>query len=74
MIDVIGDRINPGFKATRPLVDSSDLAGLQALAVKQVEAGAMALDFTLGPRGRSDHGFLREAIRCRRAARLPGSV
>ena len=63
MIDVIGDRINPGFKATRPLVEASDLAGLQALAVKQAQAGAIALDFTLGPRGRSDHGFLIEAIR-----------
>lgn len=63
MIDVIGDRINPGFKATRPLVENSDLPGLQALAVKQKEAGAIALDFTVGPRGRTDHGFLVEAIR-----------
>jgi 5-methyltetrahydrofolate--homocysteine methyltransferase len=63
LIDVIGDRINPGFKATRPLVDAGDLAGLQALAVKQVQAGAKALDFTLGPRGRSDHAFLVDAIR-----------
>jgi 5-methyltetrahydrofolate--homocysteine methyltransferase len=63
LIDVIGDRINPGFKATRPLVDAGDLAGLQALAVKQMQAGARALDFTLGPRGRTDHAFLVEAIR-----------
>lgn len=63
MIDVIGDRINPGFKATRPLVEAGDLAGLQALAVKQVQAGAKALDFTLGPRGRTDHAFLVDAIR-----------
>ncbi len=63
MISVIGDRINPGFKATRGLVEGSDLAGLQALAVKQVEAGAVALDFTLGPRGKSDPAFLADAIR-----------
>ncbi len=63
MISVIGDRINPGFKATRALVEGSDLAGLQALAVKQVEAGAVALDFTLGPRGKSDPAFLADAIR-----------
>jgi len=62
LIDVIGDRINPGFKATRALVEAGDLAGLQALAVKQVEAGAGALDFTLGPRGKSDPAFLVEAI------------
>ena len=63
MISVIGDRINPGFKATRVLVETSDLAGLQALAVKQVEAGAVALDFTVGPRGRTDTAFLVDAIR-----------
>lgn len=63
MIDIIGDRINPGFKATHALVENSDLAGLQALAVKQVQAGAVALDFTIGPRGRSDHAFLVRAIR-----------
>lgn len=62
MIDVIGDRINPGFKATRALVEASDLPGLQALALKQVEAGAVALDFTLGARGRSDPAFLVNAI------------
>lgn len=63
MIEVIGDRINPGFKATGALVEASDLAGLQALAVKQVEAGAVALDFTLGARGKRDPGFLVKAIR-----------
>jgi 5-methyltetrahydrofolate--homocysteine methyltransferase len=63
LISVIGDRINPGFKATRALVEASDLAGLQALAVKQAEAGAIALDFTVGPRGRSDKAFLVDAIR-----------
>jgi len=68
LIEVIGDRINPGFKATRALVEASDLAGLQALAVKQVEAGAVALDFTIGPRGKSDPGFLAEAIKAAQAA------
>src|SRR3970282_432054 len=44
---IIGDRINPGFKATKAMVENHDLAGLQALAVRQVKAGADALDFTL---------------------------
>ena len=35
-IAMIGDRINPGFKSTKTLVDNDDLDGLQALAVKQV--------------------------------------
>jgi 5-methyltetrahydrofolate--homocysteine methyltransferase len=65
---IIGDRINPGFKATRALLESDDLAGLEALAVKQVAAGAAALDFTVGPRGMHDRAFLAEAIRAVQAA------
>ena len=33
-ITVIGDRINPGFKSTKALLDNEDLAGIQALAVQ----------------------------------------
>ena len=47
---MIGDRINPGFKSTKTLLDDEDIAGVQALAVRQVEAGASALDVTIGPR------------------------
>ena len=53
-IGMIGDRINPGFKSTKALMDAEDLPGVQALAVKQVEAGAGALDVTIGPRGSTD--------------------
>lgn len=60
---IIGDRINPGFKATKGIVEAKDLAGLQALAVRQVESGADALDFTLGPDARQDPQFLTDAIR-----------
>jgi len=60
---VIGDRINPGFKPTRELVEKHDIAGLQALAVRQVESGASYLDVTIGPRAGSDHGYLAETIR-----------
>lgn len=67
-LTVIGDRINPGFKSTRALVEANDLAGLQALAVRQVEAGAAALDLTIGPRAKDDPAFLVEAIRAIQAA------
>lgn len=60
---VIGDRINPGFKSVRALVDTNNLAGLQAEAVKQVEAGAKYLDVTIGPRAVSDPGFMMDTIR-----------
>jgi 5-methyltetrahydrofolate--homocysteine methyltransferase len=61
-IAMIGDRINPGFKPTRTLIENHDIAGLQALAVRQVESGASYLDLTIGPRAFSDHGYLAEAI------------
>jgi 5-methyltetrahydrofolate--homocysteine methyltransferase len=60
---VIGDRINPGFKSVKTLVDNNDLAGIQAVALKQVEAGSSYLDVTIGPRGVTDSAFLAETIR-----------
>ena len=60
---VIGDRINPGFKTVKVLVDNNDLAGIQAMAIKQVEAGASYLDVTIGPRAVNDSAFLEETIR-----------
>ena len=62
-LTVISDRINPGFKSTKALLDAGDMAGLQALAKKQVELGAAALDFTIGARASEDPQFLAEAIR-----------
>jgi 5-methyltetrahydrofolate--homocysteine methyltransferase len=61
-IEMIGDRINPGFKSTKKLLDAEDLAGVQALAVKQVEAGAAALDVTIGPREATDPVFLARVV------------
>jgi 5-methyltetrahydrofolate--homocysteine methyltransferase len=60
---VVGDRINPGFKSVRTLVDNNDIPGIQALAIKQVEAGASYLDVTIGPRAIDDSAFLMEVIR-----------
>ena len=67
-VSMIGDRINPGFKATKTLVESEDIAGLQALAVKQVQAGAWSLDVTVGPRGYQDARFLTEVIKALQSA------
>ncbi|MFY9624026.1 MAG: dihydropteroate synthase [Rhodoplanes sp.] len=60
---VVGDRINPGFKSVRTLVDNNDLPGIQALAVKQVAAGASYLDVTIGPRAVNDAEFMMEVVR-----------
>jgi 5-methyltetrahydrofolate--homocysteine methyltransferase len=66
---IIGDRMNPeGFKATRALLEAQDLPGIQALAVRQVQAGAQYLDVTVGPRGYKDAKFLTEVIHAVQAA------
>ncbi|MBI2992808.1 MAG: dihydropteroate synthase [Gammaproteobacteria bacterium] len=60
---IVGDRINPGFKSTNALIENEDIAGLQALAVRQVQAGAHYLDVTIGQRGSDDPQFLGEVIK-----------
>ena len=62
-LKILGERINPGFKSTRALFDNEDLAGIQALAVKQVEAGAFALNVNVGTKAKSDPQFMAEVIR-----------
>ncbi len=60
-LTIIGERINPGFKSTKALFDNSDLAGVQALAVRQAEAGASYLNVNIGARALTDPAFLAEA-------------
>lgn len=62
-ITIIGERINPGFKSTKALFDNSDLPGIQALAVKQAEAGARFLNVNIGARARTEPAFMAEVIR-----------
>ena len=67
-VSIIGDRINPGFKATKALIEAEDIPGLQALAIRQVQAGAWCLDITVGPRGYQDSHFLTEVIKALQSA------
>lgn len=67
-VSIIGDRINPGFKATKALIEAEDISGLQALAIRQVQAGAWCLDITVGPRGYQDSHFLAEVIKALQSA------
>ncbi|MGQ9367859.1 dihydropteroate synthase [Azospirillum sp. ST 5-10] len=62
-IAVIGERINPGFKSTKALFDTEDIAGIQALAVRQAEAGARYLNVNIGARALTDPHFMAEVIR-----------
>ncbi|MCC7495118.1 MAG: dihydropteroate synthase [Fimbriimonadaceae bacterium] len=60
---LIGERINPGFKSSKELLDNKDLAGLQALARDQVaKGGCDYLTVNLGEAAERDPGYLREVI------------
>ena len=67
-IQIIGERISPGYKSTKALLDASDLSGIDALAVKQVDAGASYIDVHLGTRGPRDLPFGAPLIRSLQAA------
>ncbi|MCC7100665.1 MAG: dihydropteroate synthase, partial [Rubrivivax sp.] len=62
-IAIIGERINPGFKSTKALFDQEDIAGIQALAVKQAEAGASWLNVNIGARAKTEPQWMATVIR-----------
>ena len=62
-IQIIGERINPGFKSVKALFDNEDLPGIQALAVKQAEAGAAFQNVNIGARALTDPEFMGQVIR-----------
>ncbi len=61
-IGIIGERINPGFKSTKALFENQDLAGIQALAVKQAEAGARYQNVNIGARALTDPQWMARVI------------
>jgi len=61
-IRIIGERINPGFKSTKALFDNQDIAGIQALAVKQAQAGASWLNVNIGARALTDTAWMATVI------------
>ncbi|MBZ0129712.1 MAG: dihydropteroate synthase [Rhodobacteraceae bacterium] len=61
-LTIIGERINPGFRSVAALFDNDDIAGIQALAVRQAEAGAAYLNVNCGRRSLTDPDFLRRVI------------
>ena len=62
-IRIIGERINPGFKSTKALFENEDIPGIQALAVKQADAGASWLNVNIGARALTDTEFMARVIR-----------
>jgi len=61
-IRIIGERINPGFKSTKALFDNQDIPGIQALAVKQAEAGASWLNVNIGAQALTDPDWMATVI------------
>lgn len=60
---IIGERINPGFRSTRALFETGDIAGIQALARRQADAGAAYLNINAGPQVATAPEFLVTLIR-----------
>ena len=60
---IIGERINPGFKSVKALLDANDLTGIQQVAIRQAQAGASYLDVNLGPRAVSDPAHVRAVVK-----------
>jgi 5-methyltetrahydrofolate--homocysteine methyltransferase len=78
---MIGERLSPGYKSVRAMIDANDIAGLQELCRKQADAGAGYLDVHLGQRGATDLAFveqvvrgLQEAVSCRCASTRGAAV
>ncbi len=62
-LTIIGERINPGFKSSKALLDAKDLDGIRQLAVSQEEKGAQYLTINVGTAASDDPGFLVDVIR-----------
>ncbi|NQV55391.1 MAG: dihydropteroate synthase [Rhodospirillales bacterium] len=61
-LNIIGERINPGFQSTKAMFDNSDLVAIQELAIKQADAGAVALNINIGTRALDEPEFMIEVI------------
>jgi 5-methyltetrahydrofolate--homocysteine methyltransferase len=62
-LKIIGERINPGFKSSLKLIEDQDIAGIQQLAVRQVENGATYININVGNGVIEDQGFMKDVIR-----------
>lgn len=59
-LTIIGERINPGFKSSKELLDSNDIEAIQQLAIRQVEKGAGYLNINIGERALKDADYMIE--------------
>jgi len=62
-LTIIGERINPGFRSTQAMFEKEDFAAIQALAVRQAQAGARFLNVNAGTKALHDPRFMVEVVR-----------
>ncbi len=62
-LTIIGERINPGFKSSKVLLDEKDLNGIRQLAISQAGKGADCLTVNVGTAATDDPDFLVDVIR-----------
>lgn len=62
-LQIIGERINPGFRSTSRLFETGDIESIQALALRQAEAGAAYLNINAGSNAADNPDFVTALIR-----------
>lgn len=62
-LQIIGERINPGYASSKALLDARDFAGIQQLAVSQTEKGAGYLTLNVGENNKDDVVFLADIVK-----------
>jgi 5-methyltetrahydrofolate--homocysteine methyltransferase len=62
-LNLIGERLNPGFASSKALLDAEDIPGLQKLAQEQARKGAHYLTINVGDKATARPDFLAELIR-----------
>jgi cobalamin-dependent methionine synthase I len=62
-LNIIGERINPGFRSTQALFEQEDFKGIQELAVKQALAGATCLNVNAGAKALGNAHYMIELVR-----------
>jgi cobalamin-dependent methionine synthase I len=62
-LTIIGERINPGYKSSKVLIDNEDIGGIQELAKLQVSKGATYLNINVGERALKEPEYMVEVIK-----------
>lgn len=62
-LNIIGERINPGFKTTKRLFDEKDIDGIKVVAKDLVQNGASGININIGETALEESDFMIEVVR-----------